>query len=100
MREELDGGVMAESIGVFAAGLLGGDDRLTALHVVAYPRELRAVVWASLIDTSLDSQLRTVADFASVTACYTDEFEVELRFGVPLEPAPENAVAKVAALSR
>lgn len=100
MSEILDGPVMAEAIGVTAEGYLGGSDALTSLHVVVYPVEQRAVVWVSLRDSSLESQLQTVTAFVDVRECYEDELELELRFGQPTSPASDLASAKTMELSR
>lgn len=100
MAEIIDGSVMAEAVGVTSAGYLGGSETLRSLNVVVYPAEQRAVVWAHLRDTSLDAQLNAVAAFAEVRECYSEEFEVELRFGEPSEPTSDRATAKAAVLSR
>ncbi|WP_372968526.1 hypothetical protein [Microbacterium sp.] len=100
MAEIIDGSVMAEAVGVTSAGYLGGADTLHSLNVVVYPAEQRAVVWAGLRDTSLDAQLNAVAAFVDVRECYSDELEVELRFGEPDEPASDRATAKAMQLTR
>ena len=72
---------MAETIGETAFGYLGGWDALQSLSVRFYFNELRAIVWADLIDNTLDGQLAAVSAFAEVRDCYVDELELELRFG-------------------
>jgi hypothetical protein len=99
MAEIIDGSVMAEAVGVTSIGYLGGPEVLRSLEVVVYPVEQRAVVWAGLRDTSLDSQLAAVAAFADVRDCYADELEVELRFGEPGEPTSERATVKTMELT-
>ena len=72
---------MAEAIGSTAFSYLGGWDVLQSLSVRFYFKESRAIVWADLVDNTLDSQLAAVSAFANVRDCYVDELELELRFG-------------------
>ena len=72
---------MAEAIGETAFSYLGGWDALQSLSVRFYFTESRAIVWADLVDDSLDGQLAAVSAFAEVRDCYVDELELELRFG-------------------
>lgn len=75
--------VMAEAIGSTASLYLGGGDNLKSIAVEYFDSAHRAIVWADLIDPSLDSQLNAVSAFTEVRDCYVDEVDLELRFGDP-----------------
>lgn len=72
---------MAEAVGRMAFSYLGGWDVLRSLSVRFYFKESRAIVWAELVDNTLDGQLAAVSAFAEVRDCYAAELELELRFG-------------------
>ena len=91
---------MAEAIGSAAFSFLGAWDALQSLSVRFYFNESRAIVWADLVDNSLDSQLAAVSAFADVRDCYVEEFELELRFGSDTADDPQLADSARIAVAR
>lgn len=93
MNEKSEGALLAEAIGVTSVMYLGGEETLSALQVQVFTQELRAVVWADLLEQGLEAQLHAVSAFADVRDCYADDVELELRFGAPSAEGVERAEA-------
>ena len=100
MTSKPEGALLAEEIGVTAGAYLGSGEKLSAINVQYFTQECRAVVWAELLESTLDAQLHAVSAFADVRACYADEAELELRFGAPsIENVERAQTAKAVVFS-
>lgn len=83
-----------------AKSYLGGEDTLRSLTVELFAREMRATVWVTLRDASLDAQLDAIGNFDAVQEAFEDELETSLRFGAPDRDASRADIQTLVSAAR